>query len=164
MPDINKYITNNSISELRSAIDDAEGREVLFIGRISGGLVTKIDVIARGSDSSVAAVIHLANYGDVFIHNHPAGKIEPSDADVEVSSIAARSGVASFIVDNEVHQIYVLVEPMQPPKLSPISNERMQKLFDTDGPLSNVLENYEERDEQRIMMAEVINAFNYNKI
>ena len=164
MPDINKYITNNSISELRSAIDDAEGREVLFIGRISGGLVTKIDVIARGSDSSVAAVIHLANYGDVFIHNHPAGKIEPSDADVEVSSIAARSGVASFIVDNEVHHIYVLVEPMQPPKLSPISSEKMQKLFDTDGPLSNILENYEERDEQRKMMAEVISAFNFNKI
>ena len=165
MPDINKYITNNSISELRSAINDAEGREVLFIGRISDGdLVTKIDVIARGSDSSVAAVIHLANYGDVFIHNHPAGKIEPSDADVEVSSIAARSGVASYIIDNEVRQIYVLVEPMQPPKLSPISNERMQKLFDTDGPLSNILENYEERDEQRMMMARVTEAFNFNKI
>ena len=40
----------------------------------------------------------------------------------------------------------------------------MQKLFDTDGPLSNILENYEERDEQRIMMAEVISAFNFNKI
>ncbi len=164
MPDINKYITNNSISELRSAIDDAEGREVLCIGRISGGLVTKIDVVARGSDSSVAAVIHLANYGDVFIHNHPGSKIDPSDADVEVSSIAARSGVASYIIDNEVSRIYVLVEAMQPPKLSPISNEKMQKLFDADGPLSKILENYEERDEQRIMMAEVISAFNFNKI
>jgi len=165
MPDINKYITNDAISEIRTAINDAEGREVLFIGRINDdGFVTKTDVVARGSDSSVAAVIHLANYGDVIIHNHPTGGVEPSEADVEIASISARSGVASFIINNDASKIYVVVEPMQPPKLSPISNDRMQKLFDNEGHLSNVLENYEERKEQRTMMAEVINAFNYNKI
>jgi len=165
MPDINKYINNDAIVEIRAQIDDAEGREVLFIGRVNNdGFVTKVDVVARGSNSSVAAVMHLASYGDVFIHNHPNNVIEASDADVEVASIAARSGVASFIIDNNARQIYVVVEPMQPPKLSPISNEKMQKLFDNDGPLSKVVENYEERDEQRTMMARVTEAFNYNKI
>ena len=165
MPDINKYITNEALAEIRSEIDDADGREILFIGRSNNdGFVTKVDVAARGSNSSVAAVMHLAQYGDVFIHNHPTGRIEPSDADVEVASVAARSGVASFIIDNQARQIYVLVEPMQPPKLAPISNEKMQKLFDDEGPLSKIVENYEERTEQRTMMEKVVDAFNYNKI
>jgi len=165
MSDINKYITNDAIAEIRREINDADGKEVLFIGRVnSDGFVYKADVAARGSDSSVAAVMHLASYGDVFIHNHPTGKIEASDADVEVASLAARSGVASFIIDNDASQIYVLVELMKPPKLAPISNEKMQKLFDDEGPLSKIVENYEERSEQRTMMEKVIDAFNFNKI
>ena len=108
MPDINKYITTDAIANMRNEINDAEGREILFLGKTSSnGFVTKVDVVARGSDSSVAAVIHLANYGDVFIHNHPSGPVEPSEADVEVASVTARSGVGSYIIDNEVKNIYL---------------------------------------------------------
>jgi len=57
MPDINKYITNEALAEIRSEIDDADGREILFIGRSNNdGFVTKVDVAARGSNSSVACI------------------------------------------------------------------------------------------------------------
>ena len=165
MPDIHKYISDNALNKIRDEIVEAKEREILFIGRADSSLfITEIDVVARGSDTSVAAVLHLANYGDVFIHNHPSGPIEPSDADVEVASLAAQSGVGSFIINNSATEIYVLVEPMEPPKISPISAEKMQKLLDTNGPLAQFLDNYEERHEQRQMMAEVIDAFNRSKI
>ena len=165
MTNIHNYISEQAINKIIREIKNADEREVLFIGRAdSSRFITEIDVIARGSDTSVAAVLHLANYGDVFIHNHPSGPIKPSDADVEIASLAAQSGVGSFIINNDASEIYVLVEPMEPPKISPISAERMLKLLDSDGHLANALDNYEQRDEQRNMMAEVIDAFNHSKI
>jgi len=170
MSNISNYITDDAAEKIRGAISDAKGREIFCVGRVDEKcVVTDIEVVARGNEASVAAVTQLANYGDVIIHNHPGDFkskdiLEPSDADVKISSAAACSGIASFIVDNEVTEIYVLVEPMKPPELKPISKKKLLDLISKEGKISNILPLYEERAAQLEMLKEAIEAFNHNKL
>jgi ATP-dependent DNA helicase DinG len=162
---IETHIAPDAAATMRAAIADARGREVFFIGHTDEhGRVVTVDTIARGTDGAVAAITHRAKYGDVAIHNHPGGPLDPSDADVTVSSIAAWSGVASFIVNNEVTEVYVLVEPMKPPTHEPLDPAAIAALITHDGRLASVLDNYEEREAQRAMLDEVVSAFNHGKL
>lgn len=165
MASVNDYISEAAAAALRNAIADAGGREVFFIGHTDAdGIVTSVDVLARGNAMSVAALVHQARYGDVAIHNHPSGPLEPSEADISVSSLAALSGIASFIVNNDVTDIYVVVEPMKPPVLQPLDIEVLMKLLSADGPLARALKQYEARQAQLDMLREVATAFNHDAI
>lgn len=165
MARVNDYISEAAVAALRNAIADAGGREVFFIGHTDAdGIVTSVDVLARGNAVSVAALIHQARYGDVAIHNHPSGPLEPSEADISVSSLAALSGIACFIVNNEVTDIYVVVEPMKPPVLQPLDIDALVKLLSADGPLARALTHYEARQAQLDMLREVATAFNHDAI
>jgi len=166
MSNINKYITEEIAGRIRNEISDAKGREVFFVGHTNDkSIVVDLDVLARGNDISVAAITQLANYGDVLIHNHPSEtSLEPSDADIGISSVAACSGIASFIINNEVSEIYVLVEPMKPPKLKPLPEKKLLDILSKDGKISKLLIKYEERAPQIDMLKESIDAFNHNKI
>ncbi len=166
MSNINKYITEEITGKIRNEISGAKGREVFFVGHTNeDSVVVDIEVVARGNEVSVAAVTQLANYGDVIIHNHPGeNSLEPSEADVNISSVVACSGIASFIINNEVSEIYVLVEPMKPPKLQPLSEKKLLDILSQNGKISKFLINYEERVPQLDMLKESIAAFNHNKI
>jgi ATP-dependent DNA helicase DinG len=165
MARVEEYITPAAIAAIRVAVTDAQGREVFLLGHTDrDSRVFEVEVVARGSNVSVAAVLDLATYGDVAIHNHPSGELEPSEADVGMASVAARSGVASFMVNNDVTSIYVLVEPMQPPELAPLDVETMAGTIAAGGPLSDALPQYEERESQLAMIREVTEAFNNDKI
>jgi len=171
MSNINKYITEEVAGKIRNEISNANGREIFCVGHTNdASVVVDVEVVARGNDVSVAAVTQLANYGDVIIHNHPeepdqtGNSLEPSEADVNISSVAACSGIASFIINNEVSEIYVLVEPMKPPKLLPLSEKKLLNILSNDGKISKVLINFEERTPQLDMLKESIDAFNNNKI
>jgi len=165
MPGINDRIAPEAAAAMRTAIADAHGREVFFIGHANDhGCVVAVAVAARGSDSTVAALTHRASYGDVAIHNHSSGPLEPSDADVTLSSIAAWSGIASFIVNNDVSDVYVLVEPMLPPKHEPLDADTLATLLGHDSPLGHALGAFEERPAQKTMLAEVVDAFNHDKL
>jgi ATP-dependent DNA helicase DinG len=165
MATVEDYIAPAAIDAIRAAITDAQGREVFLLGHTNDDArVYKVDVVARGSAVSVAAVLELASYGDVAIHNHPSRTLEPSESDVGVASVAARAGVASFLVNNDVTDIYVLVEPMRPPELAPLDPDAIAALVAADGPLAQSLPNYEERGAQLTMLREVTDAFNHDKI
>lgn len=165
MAEITTYIAQTAIEMMRSEIAEAGGREVFFIGTPDeNSIVQSVRVVARGNEGAVAAVTRDAKPGDVAIHNHPGGNLEPSNADVDVSSIAACSGIASLIVNNEVTQCYVLVEPMKPTELKPLSVAQVASVLDPGGPMAQVLPRYEERPAQREMLSEIVQAFNDNAI
>jgi len=165
MARVSDYISDEAAAVLRNAIADAGGREVFFIGHTDAdGRVTSASVLARGNAISVAALTHQARYGDVAIHNHPSGPLEPSEADISVSSLAALSGIASFIVNNDVTDIYVVVEPMMPPVLKPLDIEALVALAGPDGPLARALARYEPRQAQLDMLRAVATAFNHDAI
>ena len=57
------------------------------MGRLNDDhMVSDVDVYAMGNKHAVPAIIKEAKYGDVIIHNHPDGILDPSDADLEIAS------------------------------------------------------------------------------
>ena len=109
-----KRFSIEALAILKEEILNAEGNEVFALGFIDGKkIVTKVEVISRGNKSSVLALlknIEATSGPDVLIHNHPSGFLTPSDNDLAVSSKAAEAGIGSYIVDNSLENVYVVVE------------------------------------------------------
>jgi len=165
MAPVQTYITDDAAKIIRNAIAEASGREVLCLGHTNAErIVDAVEVLARGNADAVVAMTQLAKYGDVAIHNHPTGALEPSEADMHIAAQAALEGVATFIVNNDVSALYAVVEPMQPPHVHPLDAEALLALLGQDGAMARALKRYEERPAQRDMLREVITAFNHDKI
>ena len=71
-------------------------------------------MLARGSAEAVPAILQACSYGDVVIHNHPSGVLQPSGADIEVASRLGSLGVGFYIVDNLAERLYRVVEAFAP--------------------------------------------------
>jgi len=72
---------------VRAEIAAAHGREVSFVARPdANGLIVEARVVARGTVDAVLALPGIAGRGEIFIHNHPSGVLEPSGAMRAVST------------------------------------------------------------------------------
>ncbi|TVR69190.1 MAG: hypothetical protein EA427_08800 [Spirochaetaceae bacterium] len=150
---------------MRTEIDLAHGQEILFVGHPDhGGLISSVEVFARGSYSSVAAACRLCDPGDMIIHNHPGGDLRASDADVAVSARLAEAGIGSAIVDNEVTAIYVLVEPVRPPSVTPLDMEYLLGIISRGGAMERILPGFLERSSQIGMLRNVTEGFNSDQV
>lgn len=159
------YFSLDVIDKIKSEIYLANNNEVFFVGKQDEeGILCEVKVVARGNDKSVAALFKLAKPYNVVIHNHPSGNLNPSDADVMVSSQFAQSSIGSLIVNNQVDDCYVLVEPFTVEEVKPIELKNVDDFFVKGGVLSKKLEGYEERLSQVAMARSVANAFNNDKI
>src|SRR3989449_11592414 len=68
----------------------------------------------------------IAVRGELLLHNHPSGVLEPSGADLSVAARLHDGGVGFAIVDNEVSDCYVVVEcprPRATTRLDPFRSE-----------------------------------------
>ena len=111
MENIEDYLSLTVISEIKEKIHQADGNEVVFIGKTNAQrIVEQVNVLARGNQISVPLVQETAERSDVIIHNHPSNLLHPSSNDVFNAHKLAHYGVASFIVNNEITEIYVIVE------------------------------------------------------
>ena len=112
-PPLNR-IAPNAAGALRSAIRMAGGREVCFVCTLDAkGVIQTARVVARGSVDSVLALPGAANRGEMLVHNHPSGGLDPSDADMRVAARLHDDGVGFAIIDNTATKIYVVVEVPQ---------------------------------------------------
>src|SRR4051794_38120040 len=67
---------------MRGAIRLAGGREVCFVCAVDEeGLVQSARVVARGDAGCVLALPGFAKRGEMMVHNHPSGLLEPSHED-----------------------------------------------------------------------------------
>src|SRR5205807_9001718 len=97
--------------QLRAEIAAARGREVSFVVRLdANGLVIEARVVARGTVDAVLALPGIAGRGEMLVHNHPSGVLEPSGADLAVAARLHDGGVGCAIVDHAVSDCYVVVE------------------------------------------------------
>ncbi len=155
------HLSAGAREELRRAILEADGNEITAVCRTDhDGSVTEVRVVARGDPSSTPAPLPHLVQGDVIIHNHPGGILRPSPADVEVAAELGNQGIGSYIVDNDVSEIYVLVEPVLIPPVEPLDQEGLAGLLDDGGALSEVLPQYEPRHSQMDMLRAVVASFN----
>jgi ATP-dependent DNA helicase DinG len=137
---------------IRSAIRLAGGREVCFVCTVDAeGLVQTARVAARGDVRSVLALPGFANRGELLVHNHPSGWLEPSDADLEVAARLHDDGIGFAIIDNEASRLYVVVEvPAARPKVE-LAPGDVAGILGPDGPVARELGRYEDRPSQREM-------------
>jgi ATP-dependent DNA helicase DinG len=157
---VDDRFTDGALHALRDAILDAGGNEVFFLGTLSDGRVDSVRVLARGNRHSAPAILQVPRPGEVVIHNHPSGQLIPSDADIEVSSALGNNDVGSYIVDNAVRAVYVIVEPSTEHKEQLLDAAEAAKLLSPDGPIRGKLTGYEYRPEQISMLDSVVRAFN----
>ncbi len=159
---IENYFTREAAGFIREAITEAHGNEVFFVGKVNeDSLVFDVKVLARGNRQAVPAILDAAKTGDVVVHNHPSGKLEPSSQDVAVASAFGNKGVGFYIVDSEVKSVYVVIEPFVLGEAVRIKNESAREYLLPAGPVARVLgEKYEHRDEQLEVLSNVIDAFN----
>src|SRR5437763_3686427 len=96
---------------IRAAIRLAGGREVCFACTLdSGGVVQTARVVARGDVASVLALPGFAARGEMLVHNHPSGVLEPSGPDYDVAARIHDDGIGFAIVNNSATDLYVVVE------------------------------------------------------
>ena len=162
---IHKYIAPEAIRTIRDAIQEADGNEVFFVGYTEEDLVVhKVDVVARGHETAVPAVLKLAREADVVIHNHPSGLLRPSDADLSIAAGLDSFSVAFFIVNNNADDVYVVVEPFAKHKRVALDVAELTGLLGQNGPIASRLNGFEYRPQQMDMIDAISQAFNDKKI
>ncbi len=149
------------IERIRDSIADAEGNEVLFVGRFGeSGLVEEITEAARGGEDAAPALYPHMERGDVVIHNHPSGILSPSPADMQVASKLGNEGIGFYLIDNEVSRIYCVGEPVRRKSEKALSAEDLAELLLPGGRLSRIFPDYEARNVQIEMLETIVRAFN----
>lgn len=160
------FFSNGVKSTIKTTIEKASGNEVFFVGSFSKDkVIDDVQVIARGNDYSVPAVIESASPGEVVIHNHPSGNLSPSNQDIQIASVFGNHGVGFLIVNNDASQVYVVVEPFFEKEIEPLDVEENKRTLLPEGGVASVMgDKYELRQEQLQMLESVANAFNNNEI
>ncbi len=146
---------------LRAEIAAAQGREVSFVARPdANGLLVEARVVARGTVDAVLALPGVAARGEMLVHNHPSGVLEPSGADLTVAARLHDGGVGFAIVDNEVTDCYVVVECPRPRATTRLDPFDVAALLALDGPVARALGSFEDRPSQRDMAAYIADVYN----
>ncbi|PYP81512.1 MAG: hypothetical protein DMD25_01655, partial [Gemmatimonadetes bacterium] len=139
---------------IRAEISSAHGREVSFVARPdANGLIVEARVVARGTVDAVLALPGIAVRGEMLLHNHPSGVLEPSGADLAVAARLHDGGVGFAIVDNAVTDCYVVVECPRPRATARIDPIDVAALLAPSGPIARALGSFEDRPSQRDMAA-----------
>jgi ATP-dependent DNA helicase DinG len=148
-------------TRIAAEIAAAGGREVSFVADVDAdGDVVAAEVVARGTVDQVLALPGVAGRGQMLLHNHPSGVLEPSQADLHVAARLHDAGVGFGIVSNDASELYVVVEvPRARPRAS-IDAIEVAALLGRDGPVAVALGQYEDRPSQRDMAAYVADLYN----
>jgi ATP-dependent DNA helicase DinG len=146
---------------MRAAIRLAGGREVCFVCTVDEeGALATARVVARGDASSVLALPGFAEPGEMLVHNHPSGVLEPSDADVGVAARIHTDGIGFGIIDNDAEDLYVVVEVPRKKKHQPLDAAVIDRDLGPEGPVAAVLPRYEDRPAQRQLASAIAGLYN----
>ncbi len=159
LPDL--ALAPEAARRIREEIARAGGREVCFLATVTPKrVIVNPRAVARGNRAAVLAAAAAARPGELMLHNHPSGVLDPSDADLATAARLHERGLGSAIVDNRARALYVVVEPSPPPSLQPLDIPELERLAAPGGVLSRMHGGYEDRPGQRAMLAEVARAYN----
>ncbi|HEX9729611.1 MAG TPA: helicase C-terminal domain-containing protein [Gemmatimonadales bacterium] len=146
---------------IMAEIKAAGGREVSFVATVDGdGVIVEARAVARGTVDRVLALPGIAERGDMLLHNHPSGVLEPSQADLHVAARFHDAGVGFGIVDNAATSLYVVVEVPRPRTHTPLDAIAVAGLLGERGPVAQVMGYYEDRPSQRDMAAYIADTYN----
>jgi len=146
---------------LRSEIDAAHGREVSFVARADGeGRIVEARVVARGTVDAVLALPGIAERGEMLLHNHPSGRLDPSGADLSVAARLHDGGIGFGIVNNDATACYVVVEIPRQRETTRLDPVDVAGMLAEHGPVARMLGAFEDRPSQRDMAAYTADVYN----
>jgi ATP-dependent DNA helicase DinG len=141
---------------VRAAIRLAGGREVCFVCTLDADRnVATARVVARGDANCVLALPGFARAGEMLLHNHPSGNLEPSDPDLHVAAKMHDQGVGFAITDNDASELYVVIEVPKLQVLVPLDLAAIDHDLGPDGAVARQHGAYEDRQGQRDYAASV---------
>jgi len=157
--------TQESILHVRQAISEAQGNEVLVVGRLDDNQkICSIMVAARGNEEAVPALKPYLEKGDVIVHNHPSALLKPSHADLRIAAQLGNQGIGFYIVDNNVENTYVVAEPVTGREIRALASEELSAILQPGGKLNSCFHGYEERPSQIEMLKQITMGFNKDLI
>ena len=146
---------------MRAAIRLAGGREVCFVATVDDeGVVRTARAVSRGDVASVLALPAVAERGEMLLHNHPSGLLEPSDADLSVAARLHDGGVGFGIIDNDATDLYVVVEIPRAREVHQIAPDAIAYALGPEGLVAAKLARYEDRPAQREMASAIATLYN----
>ena len=146
---------------MRAAIRLAGGREVCFVCTVDeDGIVRTARVVSRGDVASVLALPGFAERGEMLVHNHPSGVLEPSGADLEIAARIHDDGIGFGIIDNDARELYVVVEIPRVDPDTPLDPASIDADLGPDGPIARMLPKYEDRPSQRELATKIAQLYN----
>jgi ATP-dependent DNA helicase DinG len=161
---VERYLTPRARHDIGAAIEEAGGNEVFFVGRPGPtGPVDEVTVHCRGHKTAVPALMQVGRHGDVVIHNHPSGRLIPSEPDLALASHYGQEGIGFFIVDNTAQAIYVVVEPARE-HIRPVDPAEVESAFTAEGALPALVEGYEPRPGQVTMAQQMGDTLNRGRL
>ncbi|MEO8563462.1 MAG: helicase C-terminal domain-containing protein [bacterium] len=151
----------SAAAAMRAAIALAGGREVCFVCTIDDdGVIQTARVVARGDVQSVLALPGFARRGEMLVHNHPSGLLEPSGPDYDVAARIHDDGIGFGIIDNLAAKLYVVVEVPRDEELTLLDPEAVAHDLGPDGAIAREHLRYEDRASQRAMAATIARVYN----
>ena len=146
---------------MRAAIRMAGGREVCFVSSLDeDGVVLTARVVARGDVGSVLALPGFARRGEMLVHNHPSGLLEPSGPDYDVAARMHDDGIGFGIIDNDAKKLYVVVEIPLTETQTRLDPQSVAHDLGPDGAIAHQHARYEDRESQRAMAATIARLYN----
>jgi ATP-dependent DNA helicase DinG len=154
-------LSPKAASAIKASIRLAHGREVCFVCAVDEeGVLQSARVVARGDVRSVLALPGFAQRGEMLVHNHPSGILEPSEQDLEIAARIHGDGIGFAIVDNVASDLYVVVEVPRVRDATPLDAAAIDHDLGPEGPIAGSLTKYEDRVSQRAMAMDVARLFN----
>ena len=146
---------------MRAAIHLSGGREICFVGGLDEeGVVRTVRVVSRGDARSVLALPGVARRGEMLLHNHPSGNLEPSPADLDVAARLHDDGIGFAIIDNAASEVYVVVEIPRAPTSHALDVGGIDGDLGPAGAIASGLTRYEDRPGQRAMAQAIARLYN----
>jgi len=150
-----------AVRAIRLEIERAGGREVCFLAEVDQERrIVNPRAVARGNRHAVLAAARDARAGEILIHNHPSGVLEPSDADLALAARAYEEGLGTAIVDNGASALYVVVEPPSPRERTSLDPLEVEEVLAPTGPLAEHHHRFEDRPGQRRMAGRIAARYN----
>ena len=146
---------------LAQEIDHAGGREVCFVASVAkDGRLVEARAVARGTPDMVLALPGIARRGEMVLHNHPTGLLEPSHADLNVAARFHDAGIGFGIIDNDAVALYVVVEVPAARVEVPLDPLAVVAHLGEGGAVARLMGQYEDRPSQRDMAAYIADGYN----
>ena len=124
------------------------------------GRITAARAVARGTPDQVLALPGVAERGQMLLHNHPSGGLEPSGADLHVAARLHDAGVGFGILSNDAGELYVVVEVPRTRAATPIDALDVAGTLGPRGAVARHLGRFEDRPSQRDFAAHVADGYN----